>query len=162
MPPLEVLSRCFACSSGGIGFAPYVIWVEFASKLSMRSYFLSRFRHSSSQMMLANLFIVFSFTLRFFITWNYFISVIFDWAIAIWVTWTYVVVVFLLFCLSQFLCHNCLNDSLHFVGGCIYDSTCWFNQVFSCINEFTLYKLQIQITALRWKIYGINPVSNWI
>ena len=32
--------------------------------------------------------------------------------------------------------------------------------IYIFINEFTLYKLQIQISCLRSKIYGIKPVSN--
>ena len=33
---------------------------------------------------------------------------------------------------------------------------------FFYINESTLYKQQIQITCLRLRIYGIDPVSNRI
>ena len=29
------------------------------------------------------------------------------------------------------------------------------------VNEFILYKLQIEITCLRLKAYGIKPVLNW-
>ena len=36
----------------------------------------------------------------------------------------------------------------------------YFNEF--TLYKFTLYKLQIKITCLRLKIYGINPVSNWI
>ena len=36
------------------------------------------------------------------------------------------------------------------------------HRFFFYINEFTLHKLQEQMTCFRLKIYGINPVSNLI
>ena len=36
------------------------------------------------------------------------------------------------------------------------------HKFFFYINEFTLHKLQEQMTCFRLKIYGINPVSNLI